>query len=256
MSIIETLKSKGIEVIKTDDLYVGYTNTEAGYVRTKDDPQNSVNFLRLSTSQRAIPCNSGKCYVSSGTEYQDKIKTVKEAESLAEQGKIYSFKAFDLYAEYYDFDNEKELESFFFHKYSTRTRRYIEGVMHNTGLIRYTDASNGSGDIDGVPTEFDVLDSFDLGIDRVEIGKLETGEWLAQTCHQIEIDDFEVIKMYFINKPSAKTVKTAFAIRNFEVSQSREVFKCWECGKLTNWLDTPGDFAEKLNHLHDRYCGC
>lgn len=262
MGIIETLKNKGIEIIKTPDLYIGYEETEAGLNETKraEKASNGVYFLHIKAGDKGelvVPCGNKTIYISHGTEYADKIKSEDEAKELAEQGKIYSFNGADLYAEYYDFANNKELESFFKYHYSTRTRKYIESVMGRIGLMRYTESEIDSTP-EGTPAEFDKIDEFKSGFySDTAIGKLETGEWIAQTCYRYDIDGFGVIKMYFDKRPTVKKVKTALTIREYEHSFSHhEVFRCWECGHLTHWLDVPGDITEKYSHLEDKYCGC
>lgn len=261
MGIIETLKIKGIEIIKTPSLYVGYERTDAGLngTRRTEKVSDGIYFLHIKAGDKGelvMPCCDKTIYISYGTEYFGTISSEDEAKKLSEQGKIYSFNSADLYAEYYDFTNNKELESFFKYHYSTRTRKYIEGVMQKIGLTHYTDAEIGSSK-EGTPEEFDVVERFESGImATTEIGKLGD-EWIAQTCFQFEIDGFAIIKMHFNRKPSFDSVKTAFAIRNYEKSITcQEVFKCWECGHLVHWLDSPGDISEKLKHLEDKYCGC
>lgn len=262
MEIIETLTSKGIEIIKTPALYIGYEETEAGPSATaqKEKASDGVYFLRIKTANKGeltVPCGKKTIYIAHGTEYADKIKSEDEAKELAEQGKIFSFDSADLYAEYYDFANNKELESFFKCHYSLRTKKYIESVKNRIGLLRYTESEIDSTP-EGTPAEFDKIDEFKSGFySDTEIGKLETGEWIAQTCYQFDIDGFGVMKMFFDERPTVKTIKTALTIREYEHSFIRpEVFRCWECGHLRHWLDVPGDITEKFRHLEDKYCGC
>ena len=136
--------------------------------------------------------------------------------------------------------------------YSMRTRAYIDGVMNKIGLTHYTDFEYDT------PEWFEVLEKFECGIfGTTEVGKLNENEWIARTCYQFEIDDFQIIKMYFNKKPSSESVRTALTIRNFERRiVCNEVFVCYECARLTHWLDTPGDICGKFNHLKDNYCGC
>lgn len=257
MSIINELKNRGISIIKSDDFYKGYYNTPKGVVISMDKSkcENGI-YLLTNNNGRIFPCGDHMMYVLTGTEYAGKVSTNKEAQQLAKEGKIYSFKSSDLYDEYYDFKNDKELESCFKYGYSSRSREYIESIMKEIGLIEYTEASNGSMSTDGEPTMFEILHEYDLFMNATtEVGKLEDRLWIVQTCHQIEIDDFAVIKMYFDHDPSIDNIRKAFSIRSFEIKPI-EIFTCWECGHLTNWLDIDGDIDKKYEMVRERYCGC
>lgn len=258
MSIIETLKNKGIEIV-TNGMFIGYERTDAGLnvTRNAEKVEKKVDYLKPSTGRFVFPCNDDIVYITTGTEYEGKVKSKEETRKLAEQGLIYSFKSSDLYAEYYNFAEEKELECFFRHGYSTKTRKYIEKVMDEIGLTRYTDDQNGSSTPEGTPETFDVIESVHVACNATtEIGKLND-QWFAQTCYSVDLDDFGVIKMYFSKKPTAKSIRKALAVRDFEHRfEHTEVFTCWECGHLTHWTDTHGDITEKLTHLEDKYCGC
>lgn len=257
MSIINELKNRGVPIVKSENLYKGYYNTPKGVVISMDksECEDGIYFL-MNSNGKIFPCDDHMVYVLTGTEYAGKVSTNKEAQQLAKEGKIYSFKSSDLYDEYYDFKNNKELECCFKYRYSSRSREYIESVMKEIGLIKYTEASNGSMSADGEPTMFEILHEYNLFMNATtEVGKLEDGLWIAQTCYQIEIDDFAVIKMYFDHDPSVNNIRKAFAIRSFE-SKPIEIFTCWECGRLTNWLDINGDIDKKYEMARERYCGC
>lgn len=257
MSIMEELKNRNINVIKTDRLYKGYYNTPKGIVVSNMKSKCTYGIYLLENDKGIIfPANDQIIYVLSGTEYDGKIKTKEEAERLVEEGKIFSFVSSELYAEYYDFKNNKELESCFKYGYSSRSRKYIESVMSNIGLLSYTDASNGSMREEGEPTPFEVVCTYDSFFNAdTEIGKISSDLWIAQTCYRISIDDFAVIKMYFGHNPSWNELKTAFTVREFE-SKPIEVFECWECGHMVNWLELDGDINRKYEMAKERYCGC
>lgn len=257
MNIIRELNKRGVNVSKGDELYIGYYETPNGVVvtRSKSKCTNGIYNLK-NDKERIFPCNDHMIYITSGTDYDGKIKTKEEAERLVKDGKILSFKAKDLYYEYYNIDNDEDLRCALEYGYSSASKKYIELVMQDIGLIKYTDASNGSMTEEGNPTDFDIIYKYNLFLNaETEIGKIEQNVWIAQTCHQIEIDDFAVIKMYFSHKPSESDLRTAFAIRRFEFKPV-EVFRCYECGRMVNWLELDGNIIEKYNKAEERYCGC
>ena len=257
MSIINELKSRGVSIVKSENMYKGYYNTPKGVVVSMDKSQCEDGIYFLTNDKgKVFPCDDHVIYILAGTEYVGKVSTNKEAAELAKEGKIYSFKSSDLYDEYYDFKNNKELECCFKYRYSSRSRKYIETIMKEIGLINYTDANNGSMKPEGEPTNFDVIRKYSIFLNAdTEVGELENKLWIAQTCYMIDIDDFAVVKMYFNHNPSIDDIKTAFAIRKFE-SKPIEVFTCWECGHLTNWLEIDGDIDKKYEMARERYCGC
>jgi hypothetical protein len=254
MGILLELKNRGIEVAKSNRLYRGYNMTPKGVVVSDRKCENEIHFLEGSNG-KIFPCNETSVYIITGTKYEGKVYTKEELQKLVEQGEIFSFKSYELYSEYYDFPNNVELECCFKYGYSSRSRKYIEKVMNNIGLISYTDATNYGGGELGEPTEFDVLITFDDFLDAdIQLGKIGN-MWIAQTCYQYVIDDFAVIKMYFNRRPSSNDLKLAFAIRSFE-QKPIEIFNCWECGHLTNWLDYDGDIKTKYDMAKEKYCGC
>lgn len=125
--------------------------------------------------------------------------------------------------------------------------------MQNIGLVNYTGDVNSCGGKDGEPTKFNVIDRYCLFMDAdTEVGKTEDSQWIAQTICLMD-DDFAVIKMYFDHKPTARDLETAFAVRNFE-RRPVEVFRCWECGHLTHWLEFPGAIEMKIAAARERCC--
>lgn len=64
----------------------------------------------------------------------------------------------------------------------------------------------------------------------------------------------------FNNTPTKQNVQKAHMLMelklNFKTRKYKEVFKCWECGNTAHWLDVRGEFADKINALEDKYCGC
>lgn len=257
MSIISELKNRGINVFRTDQFFKGIYNTPKGIVvtRNKSKCENGIYFLE-NDAGKTFPCNNQTIYVLSGTGYKQKVTTKEEAEQLVNEGKIFSFKGLDLYSEYYNFQNDKDLECCCKYGYSTKSREYIEAVMKEIGLNYYTDTSNGSMCEEGDPTVFDIDCIYNLYFNaQTEVGQLHADLWIAQTCYRTEIDDFAVIKMYFNHKPSESDLRKAFVIRKFE-HHPIEVFTCWECNHMVNWLELDGDIEEKYNMAQECYCGC
>lgn len=257
MSILSELKIRNVDVIKSDRFFRGLYTTEKGVVVSMAESKcdDKIYFLK-NKKEMTFPCNNKNVYIISGTEYEGKVKSKEEAKQLANEGKIFSFKGADLYSEYYDLRNNRDLECCFKYGYSYRSRKYIESVMENIGLESYTDANNGSMCDEGVPTEFDVEYQWTLFSNAdVNVGKLDDNTWIAQACFQIDIDDFVIVKMYFNHRPSQKDLKVAFTIRRFELKPI-EVFYCWECGNMTNWLELEGDIYKKYEMSRENYCGC
>lgn len=256
MSILEELGKRGIDVTKTDSIFYGLQKTEKGYISTRDSSkcERGVYFLELSNGA-TIHCDDSIVYLVKGTEYEDKVKSKEDAAKLASEGKIFSFKSSDLYAEFYNFAEDRELECCFKYQYSSRSRDYIEKIMKEIGLVRYTDASNYGGGEDGVMSSFQILRIYDIFINLdIYVGKI--GDlWIAQAVNWYIVDDYAVIKMYFDHLPSEQEVKTAFDVMKFE-EKPIEVFKCYECGRRVHWLDTPPEtIGEKYYLATDRYCG-
>ena len=252
MSILSELKRIGIDVTKTDNFFRGLRKTEVGYTISRKPSmcEKSIYFLKRSESG-VYPCNDQTLYVVFGTEYEDEISTREDAERLAAEGEIFSFKSSDLYAEYYNFAEDRDLECCFKYGYSAKSREYIESIMEEIGLIKYTQEDNQSLQY---VTKDNVIKVYDIIISaKTYVGKVED-MWIAQTSFQV-LDDITTIRFFFNRMPSEEDIRTAFTIKKFD-EDPIEVFKCYECGHLTHWLDLPGDIADKRHMAEERYCGC
>lgn len=274
MSVLSELKEKGMEVRESKWILGGYYETPKGIVVTKDETKatKKVNFL-ISQTGRLIPFSKEKAYITSGTRYDGRLKTLKEAQKLAQDGKIYSFVCSNVYEEYYGLEKNPDLKCSVLYGYSHRSRNYIEKVMKDIGLTGYTHADNDFIPVTetGVPTIFHPTDEYDLfteasaGAQEIRremwntedaftvVGEVEDGVWIAQTCYQIAIDNFSIVKMYFDHKPSEQEVKTAFAVDEFE-RHPIEVYQCKKCNGLVNWLDADGTIEEKRQRAEERNC--
>jgi hypothetical protein len=263
MSILEELKRRNVEIIKTDSKFRGIYETSYGDIILSCSGDSDLHckeaiyFLARKDGKKGnvFPCLDMIVYIIDGTEYEGKVKTLKEAEQLAQEGKIYSFDSADLYAEYYDFKHNPNLGTVFKYGYTLKSRKYIEENMKNIGFLDYTDVVGSSGSKDRIPTKFDVVCEYDSSVCRkTQIGKLDDGRWIAQTFIQVDIDDEEVIKMYFDHQPSEHDLWIAFVIREYN-TWPIENFVCEECGKAVNWLDIDGDIGTKYKRAKNRYCG-
>lgn len=251
MSIMSILKEKGIDVVKTDDLFKGYYTTDKGIVvsRDKEKCDKGIYFLLNTNKMNVLPCNDTELYVLTGTKY-DHVENISKAKELAEKGKIFSFKSSDLYAEYYDFKGDEDLMCIFKYGYSAKSRKYIESTIKDIGLVRYVNCYDSVFEDKGESLEeFDIECKYNIWSDPTEIGKV-ADLWIAQTAY-----DGGFYKMYFDHLPSEHEVKTVFTIGNYE-RKPVDVFTCCECGNVINWLDLRGDIIDKYSMAKDRYCGC
>lgn len=253
--IIEALAKRGIAVQRSSQLFRGYNMSDKGpyLVRagSRITPDNGIYFLE-NQDGRVFPCIDQVVCVLSGTEYAGKVKNLEEARQLVREGKIYGFPASDLYAEYYNFEENPELESIFKYGYSVKSRKYIEDVMKEIGFLRYTATELGA---DGVPTRLDPATSEGSVWDEDgEIGRLDNEEWLVQRCVQFEADGYATIKMYFDHKPTAKEIEKAEAIREFE-GGPEEVWYVWDERTddqiPVHWLDADGDICRKVQIMRE-----
>lgn len=246
MSIISKLNTLGVSITPTKSIFCGYKNTECGTTSycDVDEYDKKVYFLELKKEGKrsfSLPCANIEINI------QNSVGEV-----------IFTFKTYDLYAEYYNFNEDENLEYYFKYRYGKRTRKYIEAVMKNIGLVNYTDASNGSMSKEGDPTDFQVTNTYRVyGMAETEVGEIEDNMWIAQTTFRCDIDDFAVIKMYFNHKPTKKDIETAFAIRELDGFNGFKGIPevCWdeECKHKINWLDISGNLKEKYEEAKRRH---
>jgi hypothetical protein len=247
MSIVEKFKQIGKEVKKTDHFYRGIYHTEAGVgtSRLESECDDGIYFLTVDGSN-VFPANDFEAYIISGTEYEGKKLSKEEAQQLASEGKIFSFKCSDLYAEVYDFAHNKDLESCFKYGYSARSRKYIEEVMENIGLLRIAID-------DWVRNAEEICKYYVSKYDGSHICKLDDNTWVAVTsCGYI--DDPGEIDMYFNRMPTEEEVRTAFDIYAFDL-EPIEVFYNFGVKGHMNWLDFDGSIHEKYKAAKSRYEG-
>jgi len=109
---------------------------------------------------------------------------------------------------------------------------------------------------------------FDGPLDLTGSGKYDVGkigeQWAIQYSYRCAIDDFDLVTFFYDRKPTRRMLTTTQLIEEiqtfFEVhgwKTSNMIFRCWECGRETHWLDTfHNSLAEKWDGYKDRYCGC
>lgn len=142
------------------------------------------------------------------------------------------------------------------HKFEDeRTEKYLDAVKRNIGLI---EVKHGYDE-----ERFDVQAEYRIWINAnsVEVGQLEDGRWVAQYSRRTDIDDYDIVKMYFKKKPNKDDIITANLIDDIEFhfefeGYDKVKFQCWECGHEKHWLDIPGDINQKWSNYKDQYCGC
>lgn len=142
------------------------------------------------------------------------------------------------------------------HRYEDkRTESYLEKVKNSIGLI---DIKHGH--------EEESLDSVSrislfFNTSTVEVGRNKDGVWVAQYTMRTDVDDYDIVRMYFKNKPYEDTIKNAALIDEIESyfyfrGYDKAKFRCWECGREAHWLDIEGNLQEKWHGLSEQYCGC
>jgi hypothetical protein len=146
----------------------------------------------------------------SGTEYEH--ADAAEAKRLAEEGRVFSFPASDLYAEWYGFPEKPDLESIFLYGYSRKDRDFVERIMEDIGMTGYEEGEEGylgPEPLDGIPSH-QIL-QYD-----VQTGKTGNGQWVAQAAYRYSADGFGLVKMYFDHEPSREQEVAAYLIREFD----------------------------------------
>ena len=175
-----------------------------------------------------------------------------ELEVEVEKGNVIKIKEIELYREFYDWDEETYLMEL--HGYDKRTKDYFEKVKKEIGYVRTV-----YGHEEWELKKRESLNIYWNAVDGV-LGLAGDGLWCYQLSYQTTIDDYNIEKILFYRKPSVEDIKIARKIEeldiDFYLKKIRPTFRCWECGGKTHWLDVPGDFNQKYESLHERYCGC
>lgn len=151
-----------------------------------------------------------------------------------------------------------------------RTEKYFEEMKSSVG---YLDGRGGRDGIEEILNQKGLLEESKLekvmtyqgygNSSDVDIYKYINTEgevrYCAEFSYQTAIDDYCVEKHIFSKFPSSDTVLAVRQMNDvtFEMKFRKlpATFRCWECGKVTHWLDCPGTLSEKKTMLEDKYCG-
>lgn len=243
-SIIQELEKYGKSVKESDYELRGYRKTEAGVVVCRSNCDKRL-FVLVDENGKQFPCNHKTVYITSGTEYEGKIKSIEEVELLAKEGKIFSFDSYDLYAEYYDFANDRELENCVFNNYSLRSKEYLGSVMKEIGLLKYSVECNGN-----ILLDEDNSKTVNIHSNSLRVGKIED-EWVAESGEG-GLSDYDIIRFSFDHEPTDHEIEVAATIHEFTLHPYEVVYSP-EQKKEINWLDIPGDLIEKYNKSKKYY---
>lgn len=249
MKIIDMIKNHGANLTEDPDSGRGYKRTEAGVTltRKKDEADRWFSMLRL--NGKFLPKSKSKVYFTAGTKYEGATK--EEIEIAAQNGEIDSFVMADLYQEYYDLDNDSDGNAIENHGCSARTWNYITSIMEHIGLVDINEGEDmiyiDNGEVFPIYWVADTI-----------VGMID-GKWCATTTLPSP-ESYTQIKMWFNKKPSREDIETAFQIRRAIYSicwhTGAEVFRCWECGHIVNWLDCDsGNLSDILDRAENKYCG-
>lgn len=241
MSIIKELEKRGKLVEKSNFGLRGYRKTEAGIVVGRNETHYDRRlYILLDENGKQYPCDHANMYIISGTEYEGKIKSIKEAEKLAADGKIFSFDSYDLYSEYYDFEHDKELENCIFNNYSLRSKEYLSDVKKEIGLSSYSVECNGNSLLNG--DGYKKVDIHEFQWQPFSVGQIGN-MWVAESGSG-NLSDYTLISFSFDHDPTDYEVKIAATIAEFSL-HPYEVVYCTEQSKEINWLDISGDIFDK-----------
>jgi hypothetical protein len=248
-NLIKELESRGIHIRQTNQFFIGYKETEQGIrvirSRTERGECDEAIYFLDNGKGKIIPFNTSWVILLSGTEYEG-VTDQEEVSRLAEEGKVFSFLASGLYAEWYGFAEKPDLESVFRYGYSRRSRDYIEGVMKDIGMAGYEEGYMDPEQLDGNST-ISIL-QYD-----VQTGKAADGRWVAQAAYRYSADGFGLVKMYFDHEATPQQVTQGFLIREFN-KDPEETFRCGLCGKRTHWLDLDGGIQDRMRHWESGIC--
>lgn len=212
---------------------------------------------KITGSKTRAYCGTGTIFLMNDDNLD--VKELKEASKekmneLANQGMLLKLTWKDIWVDYIGIDEDVYLE--YINGYDKRTRLYLEKVLKNIGLIEE--------DCGWEEEKFEILKQYSIwgnltGSGYVDVGRLEDGKYIAQYSYRTDIDDYEIVKLYFDHLPTEKDIRTSRLVNDIEVYFSmyrRSTFVCWECGRDVHWLDTEGNLEVKFMNLKKKYCGC
>lgn len=212
--------------------------------------KNGNIYINSESGERAFPLTTKPVYLSFG----NVVNVVDESEipQALEEGLLVEVNAVRIYQEYFGWDDETTFKKV--HGYDSKTHEYISSILNSIGFI---EVKNGY--------EEEVFEtSFNYGFlynsaNSVTIGKTKNGLWCAQFGYRNNIDDYNIERHYFSNKPSVSDVELSVSISNllinFSFKKLSETITCWECGKNLHWTDINGNLNQKIKYLMDDFCG-
>ena len=149
-----------------------------------------------------------------------------------------------------------------------RTQQYFEAMRSGMG---YRGANAGWYTIkellakSNIETEIESVTKYEGHADtsEIEIFKYTIDgniRYCAEFSYPTAPDDYCIETIIFDRIPSEDDIETITKIAHLElwmkVGKEKPEFTCWECERVTHWLDVKGDLFEKYNRLHDGHCGC
>lgn len=177
--------------------------------------------------------------------------SLEYVEKLCEEGKAFKISCDQLYKHYFNWSDEELCLRFY--GYDLRTKQYFEQVKKDIYFIREDHGYDEEklSDITEIECWFNTS--------KIEVGKTEQGEWCAQFSMRTSIDDYDITRYYFRNKPTKEDIMIIDLISsiefNFFTGRLSCEFICYRCGSLKHWLDIEGSIFVKYKYLSNS-CDC
>lgn len=141
----------------------------------------------------------------------------------------------------------------------SRMEKYLREVKRNIGLLEIKHGWDEE--------VFDTVKRYNIwgnltGSGYVDIGRLRDDLWVAQYSIRTDVDDFDVIKMYFNKMPSKKDIITAAALEDVETyfnihGWDEAVNYCYVCHREFHFCDIKArDLRQQFDYFREGYCGC
>lgn len=227
MSIIDKIIVNGYEIKPSDSQYDIYKVINGREIRFLRLYKNGEKLANINMTNTPVVFNFG-------------LKTTNR----------------EIFEAYYELDeNEKSLLE---NGYGLRTKKYLDKVQSNIGLVSITQTESLRSRVKGLEQARKVNICQTTPTEIYTDGSI----WYAVTVVQHGVDSFSDITLEFDHNPSDYDLKTAFTIRDvksyFSTWRSKfrdEEFVCQSCGHKQHWLNTPGSLRNKLDHIKNSWCG-
>lgn len=213
-----------------------------------EDVNGDLILVRFSDSHRKklsrypykIFLNIGNITINSDT----------DIEKMKEKGKLIETTEIDIYKEFYNWD--EETYHYNLHGCDIRTTEYLDNILKDIGFIKVLNGHK----------EESMTDVLKIN-PATYLGKTKDNEWCYQVAYQQGVDNYNIQRIYFKNKPSPSDITIAQEIDSMKFYLIynglgvKLTFNCWKCGRSVHWLDTfHNSFNSKLEGLKEKYCGC